>query len=138
MNTVAPGEVADDALVRRMTQLGVREADLEETFVRSGGHGGQHVNKTSTCVMLHHRPTGLRVKCQDSRSQGANRQAARRMLLAKIEAQHQREAAEARDRKEKLRRKNRPRSRAAKERILTAKKRRSEKKTTRKVGRADY
>ena len=73
-------------LTQRMAALGVREADLEETFVRSGGHGGQNVNKTSTCVMLLHRPTGLQVKCQATRQQGLNRFIARRLLLDKIEA----------------------------------------------------
>ena len=73
-------------LAQRMAALGVREADIEETFVRSGGHGGQNVNKTSTCVMLLHRPTGLQVKCSATRQQGLNRFLARRLLLDKIEA----------------------------------------------------
>ena len=72
-------------LAQRMAALGVRESDLEETFVRSGGHGGQNVNKTATCVMLLHRPTGLQVKCQTTRQQGLNRFIARRLLLDKIE-----------------------------------------------------
>src|ERR1039458_9772174 len=54
----------EEQLARCMAALGVRESDIEETFVRSGGHGGQNVNKTATCVMLLHRPTRLQVKCQ--------------------------------------------------------------------------
>src|SRR5262245_1275880 len=59
-----PAYGEDDPIARRMTVLGVRQEDIEESFVRSGGHGGQNVNKTSTCVMLVHRPTGTQVKCQ--------------------------------------------------------------------------
>ena len=73
-------------LISRMRALGIQERDLEEQFVRSSGAGGQKVNKTSTCVMLHHRPTGIRVKCQKERSQALNRFLARRILLDKIEA----------------------------------------------------
>src|SRR6478752_3830555 len=93
----------EDQLARRMASLGVREVDLEETFVRSGGHGGQNVNKTSTCVQLLHRPTGLQVKCQSTRQQGLNRFLARRLLLDKIEAQQRGYVAEERSRIEKIR-----------------------------------
>src|ERR1041385_5441231 len=94
-------------LAQRMAALGVRDADIEESFVRSGGHGGQNVNKTSTCVMLLHRPTGLQVKCQSTRQQGLNRFIARRLLLDKIAARRQERLDAERDRQEKLRRQKR-------------------------------
>jgi len=75
------------ALEVRLQVLHIHEDDLEETFVRSSGPGGQHVNKTSTCVRLVHRPTGLSVKVQESRSQGLNRFLARRLLADRVEQQ---------------------------------------------------
>ncbi|MGA9450895.1 MAG: peptide chain release factor-like protein [Verrucomicrobiia bacterium] len=119
-------------LARRMAALGVREADIEETFVRSGGHGGQNVNKTSTCVMLLHRPSGLQVKCQATRQQGLNRFLARRLLLDKIEERQKGFVAARRDEIERIRRQKRKRSRRAKERMLADKSRQSEKKASRR------
>ena len=122
----------EDQLAQRMAALDVRESDIEETFVRSGGHGGQNVNKTSTCVMLLHRPSGLQVKCQDTRQQGLNRFLARKLLLDKLEAQQKSRADAERARLEKLRRQKRGRSRAAKQRMLADKSHHAAKKNFRR------
>ena len=132
MSTVSVAVGQDDELEKRMAALGVRERDIEETFVRSGGHGGQNVNKTATCAMLLHRPTGLQVKCQETREQGRNRLLARKLLLDKIEASARSRADAEKNRKEKLRRQKRGRSRAAKQRILADKLRHRAKKESRR------
>lgn len=119
-------------LAQRLAALGVRECDIEESFVRSGGHGGQNVNKTSTCVMLVHRPTGVQVKCQETRQQGLNRFIARRLLLDKIEAMQQGKLADERARLEKVRRQKRKRSKGAKNRMLADKSHHAGKKAARR------
>ena len=119
------------ALRARLDALGIREEDLDESFVRSGGRGGQNVNKVSTCVVLVHRPSGMSVKCQEARTQGMNRFIARRLLADKLErAVKGAESAEA-QRIEKIRRQKRRRSRRAKERVLAQKHARSETKARR-------
>jgi peptide chain release factor len=110
---------------QRMKELGVLEPELEEIFARSGGPGGQNVNKVSTAVTLRHLPSGLRVTAQDSRSQARNRALARERLLDAIERRRQDERAVELSRREKLRRQRSPRPRALKRRILEGKRRRS-------------
>jgi protein subunit release factor B len=137
MSTFPVSPEKETQLAQRMASLGVRETDLEETFVRSGGHGGQNVNKTSTCVMLLHRPTGLQVKSQTTRQQGLNRFIARRLLLDKIEARQKGFVEAERARIVKIRRQKRRRSRRAKERMLADKSRHSAKKQSRRSAWAD-
>lgn len=132
MNTIRVGSDKEAQLGQRMAVLGVREADIEETFVRSGGHGGQNVNKTATCVVLLHRPTGLQVKCQITRQQGLNRFLARRLLLDKIERRRTGRGEAERARIEKIRRQKRRRSRRAKERLLADKSHHAAKKDARR------
>ena len=124
----------EQQMAQRMAALGVRESDLEETFVKSGGHGGQNVNKLATCVMLVHRPTGLQVKCQATRQQGLNRFLARRLLLDKIEEKQTGQIAAQRARIEKIRRQKRKRSRRAKARMLADKSHHADKKAARRAG----
>ncbi|HKW28711.1 MAG TPA: peptide chain release factor-like protein [Verrucomicrobiae bacterium] len=133
MSTFSVSPEKEAQLLRRMAALGVRENDIEESFVRSGGHGGQNVNKTSTCVMLLHRPTGLQVKCQATRQQGLNRFLARRLLLDKIEAMKTGFVAAQRAEIEKIRRQKRKRSRRAKARMLADKAHQAEKKASRRT-----
>ncbi len=132
MSTFPVSPEKENQLTQRMATLGVREVDIEETFVRSGGHGGQNINKTSTCVMLLHRPTGLQVKCQATRQQGLNRFIARRFLLDKIEALKRGYVTAERARIEKIRRQKRRRSRRAKNRMLADKSHHADKKALRR------
>jgi len=127
----------EEALRERMERLGIRERDIEEAFIRSGGHGGQNVNKVASCVYLRHIPTGVEVKCQKERSQAMNRYYARVILANKIEALIKGKESEEERRIEKVRRQKRKRSKRAKEKILAEKRAVSEKKELRRPVRAD-
>lgn len=118
--------MAEREIKSRMNQLGIREADLHETFARSSGPGGQNVNKVATAVTLRHSPSGISVTVQDSRSQAVNRKLARERLLDTIEsARQERRAAEIAER-ERARRRKSPRPAALKKKILERKRKRGE------------
>ena len=131
MSIFAVSEGKEKALVEKMETLNIREEDIVESFIRSSGKGGQHVNKTSTCVYLKHLPTGIEVKCQQERSQSLNRYRARVLLAKKIEQLVKGRESEEIQRIEKIRRQKRKRSKRAKEKMLADKKMVSEKKKLR-------
>jgi len=126
MFSVSP--LKEKGLIKKMAVLNIHEKDIKESFVRSGKKGGQHVNKTSTCVYLKHIPTGIEVKCQEERSQSLNRYKARVILFKKIDQLVKGKESEEIQRIEKIRRQKRKRSKRAKEKMLAGKKITSEKK----------
>ena len=127
--------VSRDALTDRMRRLAISEADLQESFARSSGPGGQNVNKVSTAVTLRHLPSGISVTVQDSRSQAVNRKLARERLLDAIESARERQRTAEIAKREKERRRKSPRPAALKRKILDSKRKRSElKKQRSKIG----
>ena len=118
--------MASDSIDQRMAELGIRESDLEESFARSSGPGGQNVNKVSTAVTLRHLPSGISVTVQDSRSQAVNRKLARERLLDAIESARKEQRIAEVAKREKERRRRSPRPAALKRKILESKRRRGE------------
>lgn len=110
----------------RLARIGVQKADVVESFARSSGPGGQHVNKVSTAVTLWHRPSGVRVTVQDSRSQAINRRIARERLIAAIEERQGADRIARRALRERERRRKSPRPAKLKKRILESKRKRSD------------
>ena len=109
----------------RMARLRIVPADLEETFARSSGPGGQHVNKVATAVTLKHLPSGVAVTVQDSRSQARNRTLALERLLDALEERAEGARRRARAEAGRERRRNSPRPTRLKKKILESKRKRS-------------
>ena len=110
---------------QRMERLGVSLADLVESFARSSGPGGQHVNKVATAVTLRHRPSGVSVTVQDSRSQARNRVLALERLLDVLEERREKARRKIRAEAARERRRKSPRPPALKRKILESKRRHS-------------
>ena len=118
-------------LETRMAAAGIEEADLVEKFIRGSGHGGQKINKTSSCVYLRHKPSGIEIKCQAERSRTMNRFLARRELCEQLEEIKLGEKSARRQAMEKIRRQKRRRSRRQRQRDVEQKRLHGEKKKQR-------
>ena len=126
-----------ETVEQRFARLGVRERDIEETFTRSGGHGGQNVNKVSSCVILHHRPSGIIVRCETERSQTLNRELARVRLADRLERREFERKQKAQHDAERLRRQKRRPSLGARRRNVESKRHRGEIKKLRRSTESD-
>ena len=115
-----------------MEEASVFEEDLAESFILGGGPGGQKTNKTSNVVRLEHEPSGLAIRCGETRSRETNRWLARRMLAELILEKEHKRKSEAQQKREKIRRQKRRRSRRQKQKMLADKHAQSEKKAMRR------
>lgn len=118
-------------VAERMAALGIRDEDLTERFILGSGHGGQKINKTSSCVYLKHEGSGIEVKVQRSRSRELNRYHARVELCERFAERVRGEKTRRQQEREKIRRQKRRRSRRQQERMLEGKHRQSDKKRAR-------
>ena len=122
----------NEALKKKMAQLGIKEEDLVEKFILGSGRGGQKIQKTHSCVYLKHKPTGIEVKCQKERSRALNRFFARRELVAKIEDKVLKAQSERQKKIFKIKKQKKRRSKKAKLKMIEEKKKVSKKKELRK------
>ncbi len=141
---MSPGDTSVDrpirsaAVERRMRAVGIREEDIAERFVRGGGPGGQKINKTSSCVVLRHRPTGIEVRCGRERSLAMNRRLARLELCERVRQMRQESASAMRAAIERIRRQTRRPPARAQQQRLEQKRRRSRQKAERRAPRDEH
>lgn len=128
--------ILPDEFLDKASRLGIQAEDIDEQFVRGGGKGGQKINKTSSCVLLKHIPTGVEVRCQKHREQSKNRISAYKLLIRKLDSLKMGEESDEAKRIFKIRKQKKRRSRKAKEKMLTEKHRHSEIKENRR--KVDY
>ncbi|MBD3270527.1 peptide chain release factor-like protein [Candidatus Peregrinibacteria bacterium] len=126
-----------DYLMKIAEELEIFPSDISEKFVRGSGSGGQKINKTSSCVLLRHSPTGIEVKCQKHREQNKNRITAYKLLIKKIEERFKGFLSLEAQRKYKIKKQKKRRSKKAKEKMLKEKHQRSEIKAMRKPIKGD-
>lgn len=115
-----------------MELLEINENDLVEKFILGSGSGGQKINKSSTCVYIKHEPTGIELKCQESRLRESNRYLARKRLCEKIEFTLHNEQSKKQEAIDKIRRQKKRRSARAKQKMLSEKAHQGRLKLTRK------
>lgn len=120
-------------MLQKAHELGVHPQDIIEKFVAGSGAGGQKINKTASCVMLKHIPTGILVRCQKHREQSKNRISAYKLLLLKIEERIKGKESELAQKIFKIRKQKQKRSKRAKEKILRDKAHKSQIKEQRKA-----
>src|SRR6201996_2852987 len=123
-----------DYLRAHLEALGCEVARVEESFIHSGGHGGQNVNKVATCVQLRYAPANILLKMQEHRSQAANRLAAWKLLAEQLKRARERREAERRAARELKRRQNAQRPRGVKRQFVELKRRRAQRRADRSTG----
>ena len=112
-----------DYIRAHLLALGCDVSRVEESFIHSGGHGGQNVNKVATCVQLRYAPRDILLKMQEHRTQASNRLAAWKLLAEQLQRQRDRYIAERKAARELKRRQNAPRPRGIKKQFVELKRR---------------
>jgi len=115
-----PVELAP-ALIALASELKLNPNDVEESFIRGSGKGGQKINKTASTVQLVHKPTGIEVRMQKHREQSKNRLSAWKLLILKLEEEERGEESQLAREAYKIKKQKQRRSRKSKLKMLDAK-----------------